>query len=304
MTITSRTYTDEDLPRLQNALASWIHEAGDCGYCHIGELVYRIYANIQGLPVNDLVQVWEDDTGIMGFALNLRFENAFEVYASPKYRGTDDEITMIQSAEAQTRLFMQQVGREEKNVIMDVWDCDVTRKKVLQQLGYEQYKVWGYYEERSLADSIPEPVLPEGFTIRGATMSDYAQVANIHNKAFGISYGAWGAEEYRDAVMVKPGYDPQREMVVVAPDGQFVAFTIMWLDTVNKVGLFEPVGTHRDSHRKGLGKALMLHVLHQMKAHGMETAMVGHDAENVAATALYHSIGFSEKHTSLGFTSK
>jgi hypothetical protein len=41
-----------------------------------------------------------------------------------------------------------------------------------------------------------------------------------------------------------------------------------------------------------------------MKASGMKTALVGHDAENGAATALYHSIGFSEKHTSLGFTTK
>jgi ribosomal protein S18 acetylase RimI-like enzyme len=247
------------------------------------------------------VQIWEDETGIMGFAIKLRFDNAFEVYASPKYRGTNDEITMLQSAEAVTRQFMQQIGREEKNVIMDVWHLDATRIRLLHQLGYEQYKVWGYYQTRSLADVIPEPVLPEGFTIRGATLDDIEQLAAVHNGAFGSN---WQPQEYRDALMVKPGYDPQREMVVVAPDGRFAAFTIMWLDTVNKVGLFEPVGTHRDFHRKGLGKALMLHVLHTMKVHGMETAMVGHDAENAPATALYHSIGFIEKHTSLGFTSK
>ena len=302
MTITSRTYTDDDLPRLQTALAAWIHEAGDCGYIHVGEVVYRIYTNFQGeIPVTDLVQVWEDESGIMGFAINLRFDNAFEVYVCPKYRGTDEELMMLQTTSDRTRQLMNQLGREEKNIIMDVWHLDATRIKLMTQLGYEQYKVWGYYQTRSLADVIPEPFSPDGFTIRGATLADSEQLAAVHNGAFGSN---WQPEEYRDALMHKPGYDPQREIVVVAPDGQFAAFTIMWLDTVNKVGLFEPVGTHRDFHRKGLGKALMLHVLHQMKAHGMETAMVGHDAENAAATALYHSIGFSEKHTSLGFTSK
>lgn len=298
MTITCRKYTDDDLPRLQAALASWIQEAGDCGYCHVGELVYRIYTNIQELPVHDLVQVWEDESGIMGFTINLRFDNAFEVYTSPKYRGTDDEIKLLQSAADMTRGFMKQVGRKEKTLIMDVWDCDETRKKLLNQLGFEEYKLWGYYQERSLSVSIPEPSLADGFTIRGATMADDAQLAAVHNGAFGSD---WTPEAYRDALMHKPGYDPQREIVVVAPEGQFAAFTIMWLDAVNKVGLFEPVGTHRDFHRQGLGRALMLHVLHIMKASGMETAKVGHDAENLAAQGLYQSIGFTKKYHTLGY---
>jgi mycothiol synthase len=267
MTITARPYTDNDLPELQAALASWIQADGDCGYCHIGELRHHIYSDgsiFSGiLPIGELVQIWEDESDIVGIAINLRFDSAFEVF--------------------------------------DVWDTDATRIKLLTQLGFAEYRVWGYYNERSIAVPIPQPVLPEGFTIRGARPDDYERLAAVHNSAFGVN---WKPEEYRDEMMLKPGYDPEREMVVVAPDGQFAAFTIMWLDTLNKVGLFEPVGTHRDFHRKGLGKALMLHVLHKMKAYGMETALVGHDAENLPATALYTSIGFIRKHTTLGYERK
>ncbi|MDQ7024939.1 MAG: GNAT family N-acetyltransferase [Anaerolineae bacterium] len=96
--------------------------------------------------------------------------------------------------------------------------------------------------------------------------------------------------------MQKPGYCVEREIVVVAPDGQFAAFTETWLDDVNKVGLFEPVGTHKDFQRRGLGRAMMLHTLHEMKSLGMKTAIVGHEINNPASTGLYNSLGFRTKY--------
>jgi GNAT superfamily N-acetyltransferase len=92
--------------------------------------------------------------------------------------------------------------------------------------------------------------------------------------------------------MKKPGYAPEREMVVVAPDGRFAAFTVTWRDEVNKVGYFEPVGAHSDFQRKGLSRAMMLHTLHLMKAEGMKKAEVAHETDNPASTNLYASVGF------------
>jgi mycothiol synthase len=298
MTITCRQYTDNDLPHLQAALAGWIQEAGDCGYCHVGELVDQIYKELHGkLPRHELVQIWEDESGIIGIATYL-FDNAFAVYTSPSYRGTAHEIEMLQAATKTTRQSMQKMGSTETSVIMDVWDCDETRKKLLRHLGFEEYKLWGYYQERSLSVPIPESKLPDNFTIRTCTLDDIERYIVAYNSAFNAS---WSPDDYREAVMKKVGYDPQHIIVAVAPDGQFAAFTMIWFDDLNKVGLFEPVGTHRDFHRQGLGRALMLHCLHQMKARGMETAKVGHDAENLAAQSLYQSIGFTQKYTSLGF---
>ena len=53
-------------------------------------------------------------------------------------------------------------------------------------------------------------------------------------------------------------YTPELDIVVVAPDGTFAAYCICWLDPVNKIGEFEPVGTRETFRGKGLGKAVML----------------------------------------------
>ena len=54
--------------------------------------------------------------------------------------------------------------------------------------------------------------------------------------------------------MESPGYEPERELVIQAPDGTFVAFTVIRYDPLNSTGLFEPVGTHKDYRRRGFGQ--------------------------------------------------
>lgn len=292
--ITSRKYTDNDLPHLQAALAGWIQSAGDCGYCHVGDISHRIYNGIRGrLSLNEVVRVWEDDSQIIGFDIVGPYYNRFDTFVHPDYRGTESERDMLQWAYTTTRHFMNIIGRADKPVLAEECSGDDIRAQLLIELGFEKHEHWGNITERRLDDVIPEPSLPDGFSIRAATMDDYAQLAAVHSGAFGSN---WSPELYRDEVMLNPGYRVEREIVVVASDGQFAAFTKTWLDEVNKVGLFEPVGTHKDFQRKGLGRAMMLHTLHEMKSLGMKTAMVGHEADNPASIGLYNSLGFRTKY--------
>lgn len=300
MPITSRPYTDADLLLLQSALSFWIQVGGDCGYCHVGDIPERFYTAFpDDLPAAERTHIWEDAQGIIiGFTLDLRFDNAFEVYTSPAYRGTDVERAMLKATMERTRRLLVITGSEETSVIIDVWDCDTVRMELLKQLGFDQYRVWGHLNERSLADPIPEPQLPDGFTIRAVTLNDYEQIAAVRNASFGIDIRS---KDYLDKVMHQPGYDPAHEIVVITPDGRFAAFTKIWLDTWNQIGLFEPVGTHKDFQRMGLGRAVMLYALREMKRLGMETAIVGHDAANMPASDLYQSLGFRHKYTTLGY---
>ena len=291
---TSRPYTDDDLSNLQHALASWIQEAGDCGYCHVGDVPHRIYNGLRGrLPRHEAVRLWEDSGEIVAYVLASPFFNVFDAYVSPTFRGTEVEREAVLWGNETTRRLMDAIGKQDKSTRVEHYQGDDVRQKILEELGFEFLEHWGNHTERSLADSIPEPVVPEGFTIRPAKMEEYAQLAEVHNGAFNPN---WTPELYRDEVMLKPGYEVEREIVVVAPNGRFAAFTKTWLDTVNRVGLFEPVGTHKDFHRQGLGKAVMLYALHEMKSLGLEYAHVGHEVSNPASTGLYNSLGFCTKY--------
>jgi mycothiol synthase len=291
MSITSRPYQDEDLATLQNALANWIQQQGhDTGYCHVGDIPHRIYNGIRGrLPLDELVRIWETDEQIIGFALAQPFYNTFDVFISPDYQGSELAREIFQWTYLTTRTFMNQIGREDKVVSTEVAETDNNRQILLTELGFVQGKNWINDTLHDLSEPIPEPMLPDGFTIRSSAHDDYAQLAAVHSGAFGSD---WSPELYRDEVMLKPGYDAKREMVVDAPDRRFAAFLIYWLDELNKVGLFEPVGTHSDFQRKGLGRALMNHTLGIMREHGMQYALVGHETDNPASTRLYESVGF------------
>lgn len=295
MTTISRPYQDEDLESLQTALASWIQQQGhDTGYCHVGDIPHRIYNGIRGrVPRGEIIRIWEIRGQIIGIGFAQPYHNGFDAFISPDYYGTELEREIFEWTTETTRQYMNQIGREDKPISADADAEDTNRQNLLKDLNFTQGDNWLNVTLRDLSEPIPDVSLPEGFTIRASTMDDYAQLAAVHVGAFNSS---WTPEIYHDEVMCKPGYDPEREMVVVAPDGQFAAFTIYWLDELNKVGLFEPVGTHSDFQRKGLGRALMNHTLRIMQKRGMEKALVCHATDNPASTGLYAAVGFKLHH--------
>jgi mycothiol synthase len=281
---------------VQGALAAWVREAGACGYCHAGEVAHRIYENLRGRrPVGELVQVWEDGSAaVVGLAIALRLGSTFDVYVSPALRGGSAEAEMIEWAWETTRRF----AREPGDVGTDVFGCDAVRIEVLTRLGFERYRLWDHVRERSLTRPVPEPRLPPGFALRPATMADAEGLAEVRNGAFRED---WTAETYRAEVMLKPGYRPERELTVVSPAGQVVAFAVTWLDAANRVGHFEPVGTHPAFRRRGLARALMRHGLRELRTLGMDRATIEHLADNVPALELYRGLGFEKRCETFGY---
>ena len=48
--------------------------------------------------------------------------------------------------------------------------------------------------------------------------------------------------------------------------------------------------------RKGLGRALMTHVMQHMREEGLKTAIVWHGDDNPASTGLYAALGFQRRY--------
>jgi len=158
---------------------------------------------------------------------------------------------------------------------------------------------------RPLNQPIPDPVLPPGFTIRALRGEAEAEAAaTLHRAAFGTDYLT---TENRLIMMRTSEYDPQMDLVVVAPDGRLAAYTMGSISAeVNartgwKIGYTDPVATHPDFQRLGLARALLLAAMQMLKERGMEKAKFGTDSENIGMQKTAESVGFVLENKTLRF---
>ena len=89
-----------------------------------------------------------------------------------------------------------------------------------------------------------------------------------------------------------PGYERELDVVAVAADGAIAAYVNGWIDPVNKIGDFGPVGARPAYRRQGLTRAVLLEGLRRMQARGMEQVCVSTGVSNMPAQRLYESVGF------------
>ena len=102
------------------------------------------------------------------------------------------------------------------------------------------------------------------------------------------------AARYAQLMQTWP-YRGDLDIAIEAPDGRLAASACIWLDEVNGVGLFEPVGVDPQFRRLGLSQAVGLACLDSLKAAGAQMALVkprGDDNYPVPRHA-YKQMGFT-----------
>ncbi len=151
---------------------------------------------------------------------------------------------------------------------------------------------WTQMNEREL-DHIEQPELAEGYRFRTADEAGAKAATQAHLDAWAPS--TYSLEAYL-GVRSAPGYRGDLHVLVEAPDGTMAASAITWLDEVNNIAEFEPVGTHPEHRRRGLARALLLHGMQLAKAAGATRMMVASEGgpTEVRARELYYSLGFKE----------
>lgn len=292
MDISPRPYaTQADLRKLQTATSEWIAAAGFKGYLHIDDIALRLFNGMRCYSPRDIVRLWEDASGdLFGWCMLYPRWNSFEALLHPDY----DELApqIFDWAERETRRWMQKEGHGDQPIYLDVFDDDKSRSALLEQRGYVRGEPTHLIGIRSLADSIPDAMPPQGFSIRSLEgLHEADKVVTVVNAAFGWS---WTGDEFRQ-FMASPGFSHDN-LVIVAPDGRFAAFCYVMLDYRNLLGMFEDVCTHPDFQRLGLAKALLYAGMKHMRQSGMHTALVPYDASLGAAPKLYESVGFQPKY--------
>ncbi len=287
--------TSEDLVRVQRALMQWSEQVTEFNHVHKGDVGHRIFNGGfgRGYDPSDILYYWEDDNAeIVAFVSIFGWWESFDLQIAPEYRFTDTHKDIFEWCEKATIDFANRIDTVPKELVFEVCTNDTRYKDFVTAQGYKHSKLALVLTEHDL-QTFPDVFLPDGFTIRLATGNDLEQLADVHNHSF---TNKWNAEIY-GKVFNAPHME--REFVVVAHDGRFAAFTNVWHDDINDSILFEPVGTHSDFRRRGIGKALMVHVLKTMQAEqGIQRAYVCHEPpdKNIASGKLYESVGFKVKY--------
>lgn len=276
----SRAYEAGDL-RLMLGLVSelWPNGRHGIGYAFMS----------QRLPHDDWeARLWFDGDALVGWGWSTgwRIPHGLSYELRPGYETLLDE--MLVWAEPQ---------------VTTVKSGDAASLETLLRHGFahDGEAPWIRWNSRSLGE-VEKPDVPDGYRL--ATMADYDDFASrsaAHRSAFAPSRFTDGVYE---TVRREAPWRPELDCVVVDPTGEVAAYALAWLDEPNRVGELEPVGVRAEDQRGGLGRAVCLHALHQLRAHGAETAIIGSRGDDAypGPRALYESIGFREVWRDLVFS--
>jgi mycothiol synthase len=292
-TIELRQYRDDlDLEAMRNLLIAG--RAADNGsyYVHIGDLDWWLSYPPDNRYRRENIYLWSDQAGLLAWILFSPQWCTIDVFVRPDERGSSRARHIYAWA---VEMAQARILEQGDNVLRTMWISARDEIVVgwLESFGFKPSGEYMLYLKCSLEEVVPPPCIPEGFQVRSvAGEGDAVPRARASYAAF---YSDLPFDVYLDRYlkfMRSPVYLPERDLVCIAPNGQFSSFGVLWLDSVNQVGLFEPVGTHPDFQRMGLAKALILEGMRSMQKDGMASAVVCAGSDNLVAIWLYESVGF------------
>lgn len=289
----------QDLYAMLDLLAEGRRAESPTYYVHRGDLQWWLfYTDVPQETWQTHIRLLKEGDRLLGWVL-LSFDvGAFDVYVDPVLQGTPREYELLAWAVGQLSAFDE---------VQTVWiaEHDAARIHWLVENGFSADEEHLVLLKRVLSGPLAGPALPDGFSLRSSRGEADARLRSV------VSHAAFGSkkpfEEYWPRTlrfMQSAVYVPEHEIFVISPDERAAAFCIIWTDGLNKIGLFEPVGTHPDFQRMGLGKSLLFEGLRRLKAEGMSEASVCAVSTNPAAIHLYESIGFEKSQKLLTYTKR
>jgi mycothiol synthase len=298
MEVKSRHYRDNtDLERMRHLLQIGSQSNIPASYMHPGFLDWDTHCPPDEQANQRNLRLWEcvsrDPPTLEAFAVFSRHEGSFDLFVNPDLHGTPLHETVMDEYVVWAKARAREAGLKQFEPFW-VFEYDKVLNRLMKARGFVEVHADPAPPlfERSL-DELPPMMLPEGFTVQAV-----GNLADGRLRAH-VTYGAFNSDDDWELFSAEYAqfigsavYDGERDLFVRSPEGRGASACTIWYDQVNAVGLFEPVATHPDFQRMGLGKAVMTEGLRRMKAAGMRRAILGFDPNNAAALALYSSLGF------------
>ena len=283
----SRPYQSEaDYELLRRLLVDSLAHNGLPVYATIGNLDWWRVAEDNPRSIYQS-QLWFEGDRLIAFAWPI--EGQVDIVVHPDYPALHD--VALAWSESHFRA-------ESATGAATSWEAwaftgDAARIAALERRGYRRTEHGLVLYTQPVPDLAPAPALPEGYTLRAVQNADEAEIEQrvaVQRAAF---ESTWMTAERHARVRHSPTYRPELDIVAVAPDGEFAAFALLWLDEVNRLGVFEPLGVAVAYQRLGLGRAVMAEGLRRLAALGARVACVETGLDNHAARRLYEATGFT-----------
>lgn len=278
---------DEDVRAAAALLRARLLANPGAGGVHPGDLNWWYYYNPRQMPFF----IAEDSAGqVLGWCVLDSAAGEFDFFGVPGPQQSAIESALLDWCS--DHLLQRDPARRSLSVCFTYTD-DAPKRQFLEAQGYQASPFLAGFSQR--LDALPEPLLPPGFRFLEAMHADYAaERARAHAAAFAPTSRM--TPDYYRIFMQAIDYDPAFDVVVLAPDGRIAAYAMTWPDPASGIGEFEPVGTHPDFQRQGLGRAALLEGMRRLRACGHHEARVMAAAENTGNITFYGRAGFTRLH--------
>lgn len=244
------------------------------------------YALTHPEPLGEHLRLWSDDGAAVAWTWHEPPELEWHVWTGDETRDQEVFAEILDAA-------LDEARDGELGVFApDGHDLAIA---ALRDRGFEpagrQLTQWYHRAGDPLA---PAP-LQDGYRIRGLRgPEEFEARVRLHRAAFATS--RLTAVKY-ERLLTVPHYRLEDDCVVEAPDGSLAAYALTWWDPDGLVGELEPVGTHPDHQRRGLGRAVVTTAVEGLHARGARVVQVYSDLTLAGAEGLYPAVGFERRVT-------
>lgn len=284
MTITFRAYAPEDLLKVRQFLSRAYSKLGRPNSWLIARFEFEVFflqKKAGWLPA------WEQNIGLWA-------EDNGELAAVVCKDG--DFYFQLDTEQPQERLLSEMFEFiEDKSAQGSAGYCKLAIPKfmpLLETMALSRgYELLPHESDNFVSIALDRmfPVeIPAGLSLQcGGEVSNAAK-AQGHVMAFNYPGTPYAEKmlQYYGGIVDAPGYRPELDLSLVNELGEVVSFCNVFVDEVNKMGILEPVGTHKDYRRQGFGRTIIYEALNRLRALGMVKAYTG------PMQPFYRQIGF------------
>ncbi|QVK17451.1 GNAT family N-acetyltransferase [Mycoplasmatota bacterium] len=229
------------------------------------------------------IGVWKENGEIVGLATHEG--NLGEVFIMVDETHGYLKKEMIQFAEAN---ISKKSEDNKKSLYVYVNDFDKDLENIVIEKGYQKIE----YKETicQFTDDIKDDELqvPTGFTLKN--LSGKSDIFKFHRIMWrGFNHEGEAPIEgivWREKMQSAPKYNFTLNVVLESPEGNYIAYSGIWFDSINKVGYIEPVCIDPDYRKKGFGRIVVLECIRRAQKLGANVVYVE------SGLPFYQAIGF------------